>query len=222
MSHLDEPYGDPSAGGPILAGEPVLGDWVPGTIDLVFAAPKSVSVYYAALRSSKRYDDVERLLGAQEGAVGAALRYLNKHGAYAKVGGGWGEAPTYAESAGLRAIQLLHNAAHDEAEPPPHVHTHVFIEPYVTIESGSTEELDLRGFQREVDSVIANYDLVLRETLMRELPVRFEEREGYERREMMGVPDKALATFRGTRCLPFPEVRQITVAFPRSPSNTSL
>src|SRR4051812_3077001 len=92
MALIDVPFYDLDAGGPTPAGEPRIGGFPMGTVDLTFAVHKSVSVYYAALRSAKRYADADAVVDAHQQGVHWALSYLNREAAWVRNGAG-AEAP---------------------------------------------------------------------------------------------------------------------------------
>lgn len=102
MAVINVPYYDPSAGGPTPPGEPRIGGFPLGTFDLTFAVHKSVSVYYAALRSAKRYADADAVVDAHQLGVHWALSYLNREAAWARNGGA-AEAPEKRLAAALAA-----------------------------------------------------------------------------------------------------------------------
>jgi hypothetical protein len=77
MAFLNQYWVDPTVDGPDLLGTPNFDHWPTGTLDVVVAAPKSVSVYYAALLAADRDDDAERVLDAHELAVSEVLRDIS-------------------------------------------------------------------------------------------------------------------------------------------------
>lgn len=87
MALIDVPFYDSDAGGPTPPGEPRVGGFPMGTIDLTFGVHKSVSVYYAALRSAKRYADSDAVVDAHQQGVHWALSYLNREAAWVRNSG---------------------------------------------------------------------------------------------------------------------------------------
>lgn len=74
------------AGAPIDAhGLDVPAGLPASTTDVLIAAPKTVSIVYAALSVEERYDEVERVVAAHDAGVESAIRELNQHAAVALV-----------------------------------------------------------------------------------------------------------------------------------------
>jgi hypothetical protein len=215
MAFLNQYWVDPTVDGPDLLGTPNFDHWPTGTLDVVVAAPKSVSVYYAALLAEYRDDDAGAVLDAHELAVSEVLRHLNAEAAWAVVQEDEFTAAEYVQSSGLRAVQLLHNLAHDYPERPPHVHTHVLIERRVsTRETGEDQPLDLATLRRALPAAAALYSRALSSELMRRLPVRFAARPSSRVREIVDVPDEHIYAFAGTTCRPFATLRRYEVTPP--------
>jgi hypothetical protein len=233
MAVVDHLWVDHGIGDPMLDDDPGPEHVTAGHRDVVFAAPKSVSVYYAALRGAKRYDEVEVLLDAHEEAVLTALRYLNRKAAEAAVPTGPSledmlaaepnalperrreleiqsmTMPTLSTpSRGLRITQLMHI----QSAPPngrdfgdPHVHTHALIDPRVTSQrDGQRYPLDKSLFNSEVTMAQGLYEVDLTERMMRDLPVRFMQSHDTGRREMTGISPESMAAFPYQQCHPFP------------------
>jgi hypothetical protein len=214
MAFLNTYWVDPTVGGPELLGRPDFGHWPPGTLDLVVAAPKSVSVYYAALRAEHRDADAVEVLDAHELAVGEVLIHLNA-AAWAIVRADQFSAPTYAESSGLRAVALLHDRANDVPKAPPHVHTHLFVEAHVaTRDTGADHPLDVPTLRRALPTAAALYSRALGAELTRRLPVRLATRPSSSVREVAAVPDEHIHAFAGTMCQPFATLRRLEVTPP--------
>jgi hypothetical protein len=223
MAFLNSYWIDPTVEGPELLGTPNFGQWPAGTLDLVVAAPKSVSVYYAVLRAEHRDADAEQVLDAHELAVGQLQTHLNADAAWAIVRADQLAAPTYAQSSGLRAVALLHDRAHDVPQAPPHVHTHLFVEARVTTrQTGQDHQLDVPTLRRALPTAAALYSRALGTELTRRLPVRLASRPGSAVREIAAVPDEHIHAFAGTACRPFITLRHLEVTPPPPAPPTSV
>jgi hypothetical protein len=177
---------------------------------VVLAAPKSVSVCYTALLVEWCGGAAHMLLEGHYAAISTALRYLNQEAAWAVIEPDRGGAPALGESTGLRVIQLAHIAANDDPARPPHVHTHLYVDPQVTaMEDGLEHRLDLTMFRRGLVAAVAVYDGALHGELTRSLGVRFEDTAGVRRCELVGVFPELICEFAGTACRPDRSVPQL-------------
>lgn len=161
MAHprLDRPYVDDTSSAAAL--RPGIDPLPARTIDIVLEEPKSVSVYYAALRVKQRADDAEQALTAHETGVDQAVAYLHREAGYVKLGYHLPSGPDgrtvgeYARADGLRIVQLEHVIAADAAGAdrdqwtgPPHIHTHVLVLPTAPQEGAGDGEVDREGLRQ--------------------------------------------------------------------------
>ncbi|TMM14817.1 MAG: conjugative relaxase [Actinobacteria bacterium] len=132
--------------------------------DLVFAAPKSVSLCYA-LGDASAADQV-RL--AHESAVAAATGYLERVAVTARRG--HGDLRHNVAVEGVVAAAFLHRASR---APDPHLHTHVLVANLVADGDGRWSAFDARGLYAHARTAGYLYQAHLRHELSRCLGVEW-------------------------------------------------
>lgn len=175
----------------------------PGTRDITFAAPKSVSVLMALLpaddeRSSKLFD-------SHDIAVDDTVAWLGKEAAFARSG------PAFLDCQGLRCHVVRH---HSTVTRQPHVHSHILVEPTVLGLDDRLHPLDWATFDHAMVAAPALYLARLRRELVNELGVTWSRDHHESEWGIVGIPDRLLAEWSDATCV-LPGLPQ-TVAVSRS------
>jgi conjugative relaxase-like TrwC/TraI family protein len=155
-------------------------DRVPG-FDVTFSAPKSVSVLWATGdgRTAALIRD------AHERSVGAALGFLEREGAFTRLGT---DGHTAARGSGFVAAAFRHRMSR---AGDPQLHTHALVANLIKTPDGRWRTLDGQRLYRRAKTAGYLYQAHLRAELSRELGVAWRElRRGAA--EIAGVPDETL------------------------------
>ncbi|MBR7828773.1 relaxase domain-containing protein [Actinospica sp. MGRD01-02] len=161
-------------------------------LDLMIAAPKSVSVLLASYLSAGRQDGVFQTRMAHTVAIEAAFNYLQKEAGYVRDGAAYLDATLH-----LRALD--HIAAERETGDP-HLHTHLIMDLMATGPAGRELPVYRGGVDAVRPAVHAIYDATLEVELHRTVGVAMATRPGSDRREVAGIDDAHIKAFRGSRC----------------------
>jgi conjugative relaxase-like TrwC/TraI family protein len=122
--------------------------------DLIFAAPKSVSVLNALAPGVQ----AERLTGAHDRAVAATMEWMGKQALWARRNG------QRVAAGGVVAAHFKHTVS---AAGDPHLHTHVVLANLVQGPDGRWSALDSSGLWKVGRTMGPIYDLALRQELHR-------------------------------------------------------
>lgn len=168
--------------------------------DWVFAAPKSVSVYYAALIASGAEGEAEKVRAAHERAVEVAVSFADARVAVTRTGRHSG--PRSAAGQGVfeqgRGTAWTLWAHSTNREDEPHLHTHAALLNRTATADGRVTALDgvsFRGIKLGVDAV---YQQSLEQVLTADLGVAWRERADGFAREIAGI-DESLMVAASTR-----------------------
>jgi hypothetical protein len=162
-------------------------------LDLVIAAPKSVSILLAGYTSAGHEKSVFQTRTAHTVAVEAAFNHLQKEAGHARDGARY-----------LDAILRLHVLDHIAAEQDtgnPHLHTHLLLDLTATGPTGRELPVDRGGVDTVRPAIHAVYDATLALELERATPIAMIRKSGSDRREVAGIDDRRLRAFRGSRCI---------------------
>ncbi|WP_224388592.1 MobF family relaxase [Pseudonocardia sp. ICBG1293] len=162
--------------------------------DWVFAAPKSVSVYYAALVAAGAEGDAERVRAAHESAVESAVSFADARVAVTRTGRHSG--PRSAAGMGVfeqgrGTVWSLWAHSTNRADEP-HLHTHAALLNRTATSGGKVGALDgasFRGIKQAVDAV---YQQALEQRLTAELGVGWRDRPDGFAREIAGVDQRLM------------------------------
>ncbi|WP_075554368.1 MobF family relaxase [Pseudonocardia sp. Ae505_Ps2] len=168
--------------------------------DWVFAAPKSVSVYYAALIAAGATEAAEKVRGAHESAVESAVSFADARVAVTRTGRHSGPRSVagmgvFEQGSGTTWSLWAHST---NREDEPHLHTHAALLNRTSTSGGKVGALDgasFRGLKQAVDAV---YQQSLEQRLTAELGVGWRDRPDGFAREIAGI-DQALMDAASTR-----------------------
>ncbi|WP_280377019.1 MobF family relaxase [Nocardia wallacei] len=151
--------------------------------DITFSPVKSVSALWAVAPKGT----AERIAAAHEAAVDDAIRWLEQHGIYTRLGR---NGIRQVDVEGLVAARFTHR---ESRCGDPDLHTHVLIANRVRILDGRWRTLDASMIYRLLVTVSEIYNTRLEQHLDAELGLRFAERAGTDPakrpiREIVGVP----------------------------------
>lgn len=155
-----------------------FGDASARGFDATFSAPKSVSVLWAL--SPDPWVRAE-VLAAHDAAVGAALSYLEKHGAVTRRGR---DGIHQVDTRGL-IVALFRQ--HTSRSTDPQLHTHALITAKVQDPTGRWLALDARFLKYQQRTIGWIYDAALRSELTHRLGVAWDPIEGGQA-DIAGVP----------------------------------
>lgn len=173
--------------------DPDLPRFTPGRyLDLVIAAPKSVSILLASYLSARREDGVFQTRMSHTVAIEAAFNYLQKEAGYARDGAAYLDATLH--------LHALDHIAAERDTGDPHLHTHLLMDLMATGPTGRELPVDRRGVDVVRPAIHAIYDATLELELSRTTGVAMAKRPGSERREVAGIDDKHIKAFGGSRC----------------------
>jgi conjugative relaxase-like TrwC/TraI family protein len=161
--------------------------------DVTFAAPKSVSVYFAALAEAGEHELAEAVLAAHNEAAEYASAHLEEHtwvrlGRHARSG----ESTTgrYERPAGIVRIAFQHTTSR---ATDPHLHTHMAVVNRAPCADGKFRALHGRGWEQFKGSVASRYEQKLAALIEERTPARFEVRTDGLAREIAGIDPAVLA-----------------------------
>ncbi len=162
--------------------------------DLTYSAPKSVSVYYAALLAGGRHADAERLLQVHRAAVNKAMEYVQGQVAWTRVGyhGRTRDGRSvgqYMQATGLVGIRFDHRTSRAQE---PQLHAHFAVLNRVTSADGEIRALDGRGFAPIKQGADAIYLQDLERGMTAQFDVAFALRPDGKAREIMGIDQQLL------------------------------
>lgn len=164
--------------------------------DLTFSAPKSVSVYYAALLATGREADAQRLWEMHQAAVDEAMGFIQAECSYVRSGyhGKTRDGRSvgrYEEGSGLVGIRFDHRTSRAQE---PQLHSHFAVLNRVTTSSdGKIRALDGRGFAPILEGADALYLRGLERRMTTGFPVVFSLRPDGMAREILGVSQRLCA-----------------------------
>lgn len=161
-------------------------------LDLLLAAPKSVSILLAGSMSGGQQDRAFHVRMAHTVGIEAAFRYLQKEAGYASDQGRWWEVT-------LQLHALDHLGAERDAGDP-HLHTHLILAVSAPSADGRALPVDRDAVCRCAPGMWAMYDATLAQQLQAATPAVMTTRPGAQRREVAGIEDKVLAAFPGESC----------------------
>lgn len=165
-----------------------------GFFDATYSAPKSVSVFHAALRAEGRTAEAEAVSAAHRAGVEAAMRYLEENGTWVRrgkhrsiAGRGVGRRE---RGTGMITVEFDHSTSRAE---DPHLHTHVAIVNKTQATSdGKWLAVDNKQW-RHVKALAANiYESVMAAEIEKATGARFEVREDGLGREIAGFTARDL------------------------------
>lgn len=165
-----------------------------GFFDATFSAPKSISIYHAALRAEGRQTEAQAVAAAHRAGVEAAMRYLEEHGTWVRRGkhrsvngqniGRW------ERGTGMITVEFDHSTSRAE---DPHLHTHVAIVNKTRAESdGKWLAIDNRQWNTIKGVAASIYESVMAAEIERATDARFEVRTDGLGREIAGFTDRDL------------------------------
>jgi conjugative relaxase-like TrwC/TraI family protein len=175
----------------------------PGTRDITFAAPKSVSALMALLPPEDRR--LGTVFASHEAALAATLSWLDKEAAFARSG------PATLDCRGLNTTVILHFSS---ANQQPHIHSHVLVEPTVAGVDGRTYPVDWDTLDQALVAGSPLYMATLRHNLVESLGVTWTREHHESKWQMTGIPDAVLAQWPDTTCA-FPTIPQTLAVRPR-------
>lgn len=165
-----------------------------GFFDATYSAPKSVSVYHAALRAEGRTAEAEAVSAAHRAGVEAAMRYLEENGTWVRRGkhtsiSGRGVGRRE-RGTGMITVEFDHSTSRAE---DPHLHTHVAIVNKTQATSdGKWLSVDNKQW-RHVKAIAASiYESVMAAEIETATDARFEVRADGLGREIAGFTDRDL------------------------------
>jgi conjugative relaxase-like TrwC/TraI family protein len=164
--------------------------------DFTFSAPKSVSVYEAALRATGNVEMADAVSAAHDRAVGIAIEYAESRIAFTRTG--WhGRSVTGNESIGRHEAgtgtvwTLWRHSTSRENEPQTHTHA-ALLNRTVTAE-GKIGALDGAAFRAFKEAIDAAYVRALEQEVTTASGARFELRPDGVAREIVGVDVELMA-----------------------------
>lgn len=175
----------------------------PGTRDITFAAPKSVSALMVVL--SPEDDRPGAVFASHEAALADTLSWLDKETIFARSG------PATLDCLGLNTTAVLHFSS---ANQQPHIHAHVLVEPTVTGVDRRTYPVDWDTLDQALVAARSLYMAALRHNLVESLGVTWTQEHHESKWQIAGIPDALLAQWPDTTCA-FPSIPQTPAARPR-------
>ena len=164
--------------------------------DFTFSAPKSVSVYEAALRATGNTEMADAVSAAHDRAVDVAVAYAESRIAFTRTG--WhGRSVTGNESIGRHeagsgtAWTLWRHSTSRENEPQ--LHTHAALLNRTTTADGKIGALDGAAFRAYKEAIDAAYARALEQEVTEATGARFELRPDGVAREIVGVDVEVMA-----------------------------
>ncbi|MBW0105282.1 MobF family relaxase, partial [Pseudonocardia sp. KRD291] len=164
--------------------------------DFTFSAPKSVSVYWAALLAAGADEQAAAVAGAHDKAVEIAISYAEQHVAYTRTG--WhGRTTTGNESVGKHEAgqgtvwTLWRHSTSRENEPQ--LHTHGALLNRTVTADGKIGALDGRSFRAYKEAFASAYERALEQLTTEATGARFAERADGVAREIVGVDPELMA-----------------------------
>lgn len=165
-----------------------------GFFDATFSAPKSISVFHAALRAEGHHAEAEAVAAAHRAGVDAAMRYLEEHGTWVRRGkhrsvngrnvGRW------ERGTGLIAVEFDHSTSR---AADPHLHTHVaIVNKTRAVSDGKWLAVDNRQWNNIKGVVASIYESVMAAEIERATSARFEVRQDGLGREIAGFSARDL------------------------------
>lgn len=161
----------------------------PGTRDITFAAPKSVSALMALMPPDD--DRFDLIFASHDRAVRETIAWLDKEAAFAKDG------PASLDCKGLQSSLARHFSTPMEQ---PHIHTHVLVKPTVIGLNGRAYPLHWEVLQEAMVAAPAMFMAVLRGQLSEKLGIRWNSAHHERDWELVGIPDDLLAKWSDTTC----------------------
>ncbi|WP_439678974.1 MobF family relaxase [Embleya sp. MST-111070] len=159
-------------------------------LDLTFSAPKSWSVFHAALQADGRYEEAQAVWDAWMAGVRAGIDHLQEHAGFSRAGHN-GVRRVDAHEWTVAAFRQ--HTSRDE-EPQLHVHCAVLnrvrsveVHPYTGQRIERWRTLDGRAVYAQRPAAAALAERVAEEALTRALGVRFALRPDGRAREIVGV-----------------------------------
>ncbi|MFB9904256.1 relaxase domain-containing protein [Allokutzneria oryzae] len=172
----------------------------PGTRDITFAAPKSVSALMALLPPEDHR--LGAVIAGHEAALADTLSWLDEEAAFAR------SEPAKLDCRGLNTTVVLHFSS---ANQQPHIHTHVLVGPTVTGVDGRTYPVDWDTLDQALVAALPLYMAVLRHNLVESLTVTWARDHHESKWQIAGIPDALLAQWPDTSCA-FPAIPQTLAA----------
>lgn len=160
-----------------------------GTRDIVFAAPKSVSVLMALLPQDSR---LGALLTGHEAALADILGWLDKEAAFGLSG------PAVLDCRGLDTSVVQHVSSSGQE---PHLHAHILVKPTVTGLDGRTYPVDWDTLDQALVAAGSIYMAALRHNLVDTLGVTWTQDHHESKWQITGIPDALMAKWSDTTCV---------------------
>lgn len=171
--------------------------------DFTYSAPKSVSVYWAALHAAGLHEQADAVRAAHDAAVDLALGYAEEHIAYSRAGyhgrtldgSSVGE---FVAGQGVAAIRFSHSS-NRENEPQLHAHVAVLNRTSWVDEWGDVRigALDSRGFRAFKAAFATAYGRAAEEFIGQASGAVFAWRPDGAAREIVGVDPELIAAASG-------------------------
>ncbi|WP_374203683.1 MobF family relaxase [Pseudonocardia sp. ICBG601] len=163
--------------------------------DWTFSAPKSVSVYYAALLAAGAVEDAERVRGAHAKAVEAAVSFADARVAVTRTGRHSGPRSaagmgTFEQGTGTAWSVWGHST---NREDEPQLHTHAALLNRTATSSGKVGALDGASFAGIKQAVDAVYQQTLEQLVTEATGVGWRDRPDGLVREIAGIDESLLA-----------------------------
>lgn len=164
--------------------------------DFTFSAPKSVSVYYAALLAAGATEEAAAVRAAHEKAVEIAVSHADKHLAYTRTG--WhgrttsGNESVGKHEAGQGTVWTLWGHS-TSRENEPQLHTHGGLLNRTVTDDGKVRALDGASFRAYKEAIGTDYVRALEQLTTEATGVRFELRPDGMAREIVGVDPELMA-----------------------------
>lgn len=160
--------------------------------DLTYSAPKSVSVYYAALRAAGQTELADAVLSAHNESVEYATAYLEEN-TWVRAGRHTrsGEATTgrFERPVGLVRINFQHSTSR---ATDPHLHSHMGVVNRAPCADGKWRALHAAAWNQVKGAAAARYENKLAELVEERTPARFLVRDDGMAREIAGIDPAAL------------------------------
>ena len=160
--------------------------------DVTFAAPKSVSVYYALLREAGQHELADAVLSAHDEAVHYAMAYLEQH-TWTRVGShGRAAGASTGRMEQVDGVIRLHFQHSTSRGRDPHLHTHVGTVNRVQCADGRWRAVHGAAWKPHKAAVAARYEARLAELIEQRTPARLAVREDGMAREIIGLDPELL------------------------------
>ncbi|WP_406290281.1 MobF family relaxase [Embleya sp. NBC_00896] len=171
-------------------------------LDLTFSAPKSWSVFHAALQADGRHAEAQAVWDAWMEGVRAGLDHLQEHAGFSRAGHN-----------GVRRVDahewiVAAFRQHTSRDDDPQLHVHcavlnrvrsVEVHPYTGQRTERWRTLDGRAVYAHRPAAAAVAERVAEEALTRTLKVRFATRPDGKAREILGVSEEVREQFSSRR-----------------------